>query len=74
VSRLTDWSCHVCGELRPDDKIAVCKRSAPYQRSARPPIPIRVNVRYCVDRAVCTAVAPVIAAAWLADFIAGPLD
>lgn len=58
---MIDWVCHVCGEVRPDDKIAVCTREGRLDSGAR----LTANVRYCADRPVCRAVAPVIAAAWL---------
>lgn len=40
------WTCHVCGDERPDDKISVAKH----------PLGIAtVNVRYCKDRPECAA-------------------
>ena len=46
------WTCHVCGEERPDAKISVFKSD----RSAQwglPPGSISQNVRYCNDRQAC---------------------
>lgn len=46
------WTCHVCGKLRPDDKISVYTRDD----SARhdfPPGTIQTNVRYCNDNPEC---------------------
>jgi hypothetical protein len=43
------WTCHVCGEERPDDKISV------YQQIHQTPTGIKVtqNVRYCNDNESC---------------------
>lgn len=44
------WTCHVCGEYRPDALISV------YQRRGRMNgVPITENVRYCNDRPACRA-------------------
>jgi len=43
------WTCHICGELRPDDKISVLTK----------PLIINgetvgdQNIRYCNDKADC---------------------
>lgn len=42
------WTCHVCGEERPDEKISVYSRD-----HVRNGVPIRENVRYCNDRPEC---------------------
>lgn len=48
-----DWSCHVCGATRPDDRIGVAKH-----RHIRPSGFEEVhNVRYCIDRSTCVATA-----------------
>lgn len=49
------WTCHVCGEERPDDKISVFK-STVEMKGVR--IPITQNVRYCNDRQSCIEGAP----------------
>jgi hypothetical protein len=46
--RTLTWSCHVCGAVRPDDKISVFKSERMLGR-----IPVKQNVRYCVDRPAC---------------------
>ena len=43
-----EWTCHVCGELRPDDKISVYSRTI-----SKHDIPITENVRYCNDNPEC---------------------
>jgi hypothetical protein len=43
-----EWTCHVCGELRPDDKISVHSRTVTIRA-----IPITENVRYCNDNPEC---------------------
>lgn len=49
------WTCMVCGEDRPDDKIAVAYRTIPGMEDLFPAG--RFNVRYCTDRPPCVAVA-----------------
>lgn len=43
------WTCHICGEERPDDKISVTTHPLIYngQRIGSQ------NVRYCNDRTSC---------------------
>lgn len=50
------WTCHVCGAVRPDDKISV------YTRTLVSPtgVEIRSNTRYCNDRGACIAGAPAV--------------
>jgi hypothetical protein len=43
-----EWTCHVCGELRPDDKISVHSRKVTWGE-----VPITENVRYCNDKTEC---------------------
>ena len=50
------WECHVCHDVRPDDKISVHKE----QRDI-----VEVNVRYCNDRPECRQGAPAVADRWL---------
>lgn len=38
------WTCHVCGDERPDAKTSVAKHQVGI---------VGVNVRYCNDRAEC---------------------
>ena len=46
---VADWTCHVCGDLRPDARIGV--------RTEVEHLPgdvvVRHNVRYCNDREAC---------------------
>lgn len=42
------WTCHVCGDERPDDKIGVHKRT-----KKMGPVEFQENVRYCNDRDSC---------------------
>lgn len=48
-------TCHVCGEMRPDDKISIEKH-----KTVMPGTNMKVeeNVRYCNDKAECIAAAP----------------
>lgn len=50
----TTWTCHVCGDRRPDAKISVHKK----QKELAPGIPVDTNIRYCNDRATCIQGAP----------------
>jgi len=49
------WTCHICGQERPDSKISVEKH-----RVRMPGTNMRVeeNVRYCNDKAECANAAP----------------
>lgn len=52
-----NWTCHVCGERRPDAAISVHK----IDRSVEHGLPVGcyvVNVRYCNDRPACLEGAP----------------
>lgn len=58
VSRLQDprargveWSCHVCGKVRPDAKIAVWSRHTPMAGAEG--FYFVENIRYCKDRVKC---------------------
>jgi hypothetical protein len=42
------WSCHVCGEIRPDERISVYSKEVEINN-----IKIKQNVRYCNDRPAC---------------------
>lgn len=43
------WTCHVCGEERPDRLISVFTRERMWPGGVR----FRENVRYCNDRMTC---------------------
>lgn len=43
------WTCHVCGDERPDDKISVFSRPRDFGHG----IVAQENIRYCNDRASC---------------------
>jgi hypothetical protein len=43
------WTCHICGKIRPDDKIAVYK----HIRRLESGIEFIENVRYCNDNESC---------------------
>ena len=45
-----EWTCHVCGELRPDDKISVHSRTVTLTLNN---VPMTENVRYCNDNQEC---------------------
>jgi hypothetical protein len=47
------WSCHACGEERPDDKIAVYTRVRSIENAGG--ATFSENIRYCVDRPDCAA-------------------
>jgi hypothetical protein len=42
------WTCHVCGKVRPDDKISVYHRIITHDI-----IDITENIRYCNDNPDC---------------------
>jgi len=42
------WTCHVCGDERPDDKISVFSTIRLIGD-----VPVTHNVRYCNDRPAC---------------------
>jgi hypothetical protein len=50
------WPCMVCGDERPDAQISVAHRQIPGMEDLFPH-GARANVRYCVDRAACAAIA-----------------
>ena len=54
------WTCHVCGDERPDDKISVASATFPIGRGID--ASGTVNRRYCNDRPACAAKARVDAA------------
>jgi hypothetical protein len=51
--RTLTWTCHVCGDERPDEAISVHKNLAVLGG-----ITITQNIRYCNDRPGCAAGAP----------------
>ncbi len=50
-SKMT-WTCHVCGELRPDSTISVVTTDVSTQYEL-PSGTMKQNVRYCNDRQTC---------------------
>lgn len=66
-----EWTCLVCGALRPDARISCATYTDALTRSTRPPIPVRTSIRHCNDDPVCAALAPVWARAAAANFIEG---
>lgn len=42
------WTCHVCGDRRPDDRISVASRTLDVGG-----VEVQVNLRYCNDRPAC---------------------
>ena len=50
------WTCHVCGEERPDAAISVYRRT----EVAKGGLTITQNVRYCNDRSDCAVGAPAV--------------
>ena len=51
------WTCHVCGQTRPDFAISVYKRDIGPEHGLPEGIMFQ-NVRYCNDRPTCAAQAP----------------
>jgi hypothetical protein len=49
VSGTLTWTCHVCGDERPDEQISVHKT----QVELRGAVTVTQNVRYCNDRPAC---------------------
>lgn len=49
------WTCHICGEKRPDSKISVQKN---VRTMPGTDFEVEENVRYCNDKAECTSAAP----------------
>jgi hypothetical protein len=47
------WTCHVCGDVRPDEFISVAKHKHLYPNGFE----IQNNVRYCNDRKTCRVAA-----------------
>ena len=48
------WTCHVCGDVRPDAMISVAKNDRSTEKGLAPGTWIE-NVRYCNDRPDCVA-------------------
>jgi hypothetical protein len=48
------WTCHVCGDDRPDRLIGVHKHRLRHVQSR---VVMDENVRYCLDRPACAAAA-----------------
>lgn len=49
---ITEWTCHVCGEKRPDAQISVFKSDISAEHGL-PPRTMQQNVRYCNDKETC---------------------
>lgn len=47
---LFHWTCHVCGEMRPDSKISVETKTVPIKGTEST---IEQNIRYCNDKPKC---------------------
>lgn len=58
------WTCHVCHEERPDERISVLSTTKMLESD----IPVQMNVRYCNDRPAC------IDGARSVDFLSPPKD
>lgn len=43
-----EWTCHVCGKTRPDEKISVLSTTQEFNG-----VEITQNVRYCNDDPAC---------------------
>lgn len=54
MMRELTWSCHVCGDVRPDERISVYKRETVTRTGVR----VIENVRFCNDRPACVEGAP----------------
>ena len=46
------WTCHVCGEDRPNEKVSVLKTDHSKEWNL-PPGTVMQNVRYCNDNPAC---------------------
>lgn len=51
------WTCHICGDDRPDERISVHTTDVSASHDL-PPGTMKMNVRYCNDRPKCVAAAP----------------
>lgn len=43
------WKCHICGDVRPDDKISVLTKPVMHKGKEL----MKENIRYCNDREPC---------------------
>ncbi|KKM24997.1 hypothetical protein LCGC14_1599520 [marine sediment metagenome] len=43
------WTCHICKETRPDDKISVLSKVTVLSGG----VPVTENIRYCNDKVEC---------------------
>ena len=48
------WECHICGRVRPDEKIGVFSRDSSAAYNLDPGM-VEENVRYCKDDPACAA-------------------
>lgn len=44
-----DWRCHICNDIRPDDKISVNS----HELDLGSGVVVTENIRYCNDRPAC---------------------
>ena len=49
---MVTWTCHICGEERPDSKVSVCSTDLSEEHKL-PKGTMVQNVRYCNDRKNC---------------------
>lgn len=47
------WTCHVCGDERPDELIAVYSSTWRARDGGLAGVEVKQNVRYCADRPAC---------------------
>lgn len=47
------WTCHICSDERPDEKISVYPKPVLLPVSLGEAAPVTQNIRYCNDRADC---------------------
>ncbi len=47
---VSDWRCHICDEVRPDEKISVLTKPI---KILQPMVEANENIRYCNDKESC---------------------
>jgi hypothetical protein len=57
MGRDTQWTCHICGENKPDHLISVFSKDTSTDHGL-PPGTMKENVRYCNDNPACVKAAP----------------
>lgn len=53
---ITEWTCHICGKMRPDAKISVLSKDVLPKYNMPPNT--KENIRYCNDNPDCIAKTP----------------